>query len=133
MHRLVLACLPAETATGGVLQKKVFLKISQNSQENTCIGVSSFNKVADLSPVTLFKKLTPVSVFSFFLQNTSRRLCLYPLRLFYMKRSRVTYLWITLCEELKERHWNQKELMWLLYIAICRFESGLKLSFLILI
>ena len=27
-------------ATGAVLQKKVFLKISQNSQENTCAGVS---------------------------------------------------------------------------------------------
>ena len=25
-----------ETATGGVLYKKVFLEISQNSQENTC-------------------------------------------------------------------------------------------------
>ena len=26
----------AEVATGGVLQEKVFLEISQNSQENTC-------------------------------------------------------------------------------------------------
>ena len=29
-----------EAATRGVLQKKVFLKISQNSQENTCDIVS---------------------------------------------------------------------------------------------
>ena len=33
--------LVADTATGGVLQKKrMFLKISQNSQENTCARFS---------------------------------------------------------------------------------------------
>ena len=31
--------VPSEVATGGVLQKKVFLKISQISQVNTCVGV----------------------------------------------------------------------------------------------
>ena len=30
---------PAEVATGGVLWKKVFLEVSQNSQENTCVRV----------------------------------------------------------------------------------------------
>ena len=35
--------------------KKVFLKISQNSQKNTCARVF-FNKVTGLSPATLFKK-----------------------------------------------------------------------------
>ena len=30
----------SETATGGVLLEKVFLEISQNSQENTCARVS---------------------------------------------------------------------------------------------
>ena len=30
----------AEAATGGVLQNRVFLKISQISQENTYVGVS---------------------------------------------------------------------------------------------
>ena len=30
----------AEAATGGALHKKVLLKISQNSQVNTCVGVS---------------------------------------------------------------------------------------------
>ena len=34
---------------------QVFLKISQNLQENACSGVS-FNKVAGLQPGTLFKK-----------------------------------------------------------------------------
>ena len=29
----------SETATGGILYKKLFLEISQNSQENTCVGV----------------------------------------------------------------------------------------------
>ena len=35
-----------EAATKGVLHKKLFLKILQNSQENTCARVSYFNKVA---------------------------------------------------------------------------------------
>ena len=34
---------------------EVFLEISQNSQENTCARVF-FNKVAGLTPATLFKK-----------------------------------------------------------------------------
>ena len=29
-----------EAATGGILQKNLFLKISQYTQENTCVGVS---------------------------------------------------------------------------------------------
>ena len=33
-----------EAASGGVFQKKLFLKISQYSQESTCIGVSFFSK-----------------------------------------------------------------------------------------
>ena len=36
--------------------KKVFLKISQNSQEIICARVSFFNKVADLRPAFLLKK-----------------------------------------------------------------------------
>ena len=36
--------------------KKVFLKISQNSQENTCARALFFNEVADFRPVTLLKK-----------------------------------------------------------------------------
>ena len=34
-----------EAATEGVLQKKVFLEISQNSQENTCARVSFLMKL----------------------------------------------------------------------------------------
>ena len=44
-----------EAAAGGVLYKKMFLKISQNSQENTCSRVSFFNKVAGLS-LQLYEK-----------------------------------------------------------------------------
>ena len=36
----------AEAATGGVLYKKVFLKISINSQENTCARVSFLKLLA---------------------------------------------------------------------------------------
>ena len=43
----------SEAATGGILSKKVFLKISQNSQENTC-GRVFFNKFEGLRPATLF-------------------------------------------------------------------------------
>ena len=39
---------PQEAATRGILLKKVFLKISQNSQENTCARFSFFNKVTSL-------------------------------------------------------------------------------------
>ena len=39
----------------------MFLNISPNSQENTCVAV--FNKIAGLRPATLLKK-TPTQVFS---------------------------------------------------------------------
>ena len=38
----------AEAATAGVLLKKVFLEISQNSQENTCVRVSFLIKLQAL-------------------------------------------------------------------------------------
>ena len=37
-----------EAPTGGVLEEKVFIEILQNSQENTCVKVSFFNKFAGL-------------------------------------------------------------------------------------
>ena len=51
-----------KAATGGVLWKKMFLKISQISQGNTCVG-SLFNKVAGLRPVTLLKRDSNAGVF----------------------------------------------------------------------
>ena len=40
-----------EAATGGVLQKKAFLKISEHSQENTCARVSFEVKLQALGRV----------------------------------------------------------------------------------
>ena len=48
-----------EAATTGVLWKKVFLEISQNSQEKTCARASFLNKVAGLRLATSFKKKDP--------------------------------------------------------------------------
>ena len=48
------------TSTDAVVRscsvEKVFLEVLKNSQENTCVRISFFNKVADLSPATLLKK-----------------------------------------------------------------------------
>ena len=54
-----LATVTPEAATGGALYKKVFLKISQNSQENTCGRVSFLKK-----GLHFMKKETLVQVFS---------------------------------------------------------------------
>ena len=44
-----------ETATADVLQENVFLKISKNSQENTCARASFLTKL-QTRPATLLKK-----------------------------------------------------------------------------
>ena len=51
-----------EAATRGVLCKKVFLKILQHSQENTCARASLLIKL-QAAPVTLFKKGCGTGVF----------------------------------------------------------------------
>ena len=48
--------LQSEAVTGRSSAKKVFLKISKDSQENTCGQSLAFNKVSDLRSATLFKK-----------------------------------------------------------------------------
>ena len=53
-----------EAATRGVLQKKVFLEISQNSQENTCARVSFLIKLY-ASACNFIKKETLAQVLSF--------------------------------------------------------------------
>ena len=52
--KLKIKTLELEAATRGVLCKKVFLEILQNSQENTYANSLCFNKVA--RPATLLKK-----------------------------------------------------------------------------
>ena len=78
----------SEAATRGVLWKKVFLEISKNIQENTCVRVSFFRKLQALGLATLLKKRLryrcfPVNFAKFlstsFLQNTSGWLLLYVL------------------------------------------------------
>ena len=65
-----------EAATGGDLPKKMFLKISQNSQENTYVSLF-LNRVAGQR---LWHRYFPVNFAKFlrtpFLQNTSGRLLL---------------------------------------------------------
>ena len=53
-----------EVATRGVLCKKVFLEISQNSQKTPVPESLFFNKVAGLRPTTLFKKESLAQAFS---------------------------------------------------------------------
>ena len=45
-----------EAVVQGCSVKKIFLEISQISQENTCARVSFLNKVAGLGSATLLKK-----------------------------------------------------------------------------
>ena len=52
-----------EAATRSILQEKVFLEISQNSQENTCARVSFLIKLQALA-CNFIKKETPTQVFS---------------------------------------------------------------------
>ena len=59
--------LSVEKATGGVLEKKLFLKISQNSKENTCAKVSFL--INFIRPTTLFKRDSDPTVFLWNMQN----------------------------------------------------------------
>ena len=73
-----------EATTGGVLYKKLFLKILQYSQEKNCAWVSFLIKLYALSPVTLLKRLQhrrfPVNIVKFLrtliLKNICKRLLL---------------------------------------------------------
>ena len=53
-----------EAAYRGVLYKKVFLEISQNSQENTCARASFLIKL-QTTPATLIKKESLAHAFSY--------------------------------------------------------------------
>ena len=74
-----------EAVTRRCFIKKLFLEISQNSQEKTCTRLFFFNKIAGLRPLTLLKKRLwqrsfPVNFAKFlrtpFWQNTSGRMFL---------------------------------------------------------
>ena len=55
----------SEAATGGVLWKKLFLKISQNSQENTCTWGSFLIKLLTLVKKRLWHRCFPVNLAKF--------------------------------------------------------------------
>ena len=69
-----------EAATGCVPQKKMFLKISEMSQENTCARVSKVSEPANLLKNRLWYRCFPGNFVKFlrtpFLQNNSGRLFL---------------------------------------------------------
>ena len=91
----------SEAAFKGVLCKKVFLEISQNSTGKHLCQSLFLNEVAGLSSATLLKKRFwhrsfPVNFVKFlrtpFLQNTSGRLLLKAVNYFHQKIS-ITYVW----------------------------------------
>ena len=57
-HQLFRFQIDAEAATRGVLWEKVFLEISENSQENTCSRVSSVPDLfsSEISKTTFFSE-----------------------------------------------------------------------------
>ena len=59
----------AEVATECVLQKKVFLKISQNSQENNCARISFLIKVAALRAQVFSCEFREISVNTLFTEH----------------------------------------------------------------
>ena len=71
----------SEAAAGGILQKKMFLKILQYSQENTCARVSFLIKLQASGPLLysksdIFRWIVQNFQKYFFLQNSSGRLLL---------------------------------------------------------
>ena len=113
-----------EAATRGVLCKKVFLEISQNSQENTC-GRVSFLINLQARPATLLKKRRwhryfPVNFAKFlrttFLQNFSVRLLL-QLKSLQLKTFKINALLFFLLT----RTWKS------FYLTLTIFDSTLKI------
>ena len=58
-----------EAATGRVLWKKMFLKILQNSQENSCVGVSLLIKLLDSDLQLYLKRDSEADAFLWILRN----------------------------------------------------------------
>ena len=58
-------CPCFKSSPGGVLQGKVFLKISQNSQENTCCKVSFFSTFPGCVDCSIFLRSSTVEDFLF--------------------------------------------------------------------
>ena len=121
----------AEAATRGVLWKKVFLEISQNSQENTCVRASFLIKL-QAQACNFIKKETLTQVFPYEFCEISKST-------FFTEHLRATasgFVWlqppnaskITLLKVIED----QKALLWNLFLCF-RFSLSLFLClFLIL-
>ena len=82
---VIIELINAEAATGGVLYKKVFLKIYQISQKNTCVGVwnykeSLFNEVAanqacNFTKIRLQHRCFPVKFVKFLRTPILKNIC----------------------------------------------------------
>ena len=74
----MLESLLTEAATGGVLWKKVILKILEISQENTCVGVFLIKSVKNFVKKRLQHRCSPVKFAKFLrtpiLKNKCERL-----------------------------------------------------------
>ena len=86
--------------SSAVLQKKVFLKISETSEENTCVGVSFLIKLQGFRPATFFKGDSNTGIFLRNLRNfqkhlfwrTSAQNCIYKLMQLLAKRKIYFYV-----------------------------------------
>ena len=67
-----MAC--PEAATGGVLKEKMFLGISQNSQENTCTRDSFWIKLQISGLQLYYKRDSGIGALLWFLRNFSEQL-----------------------------------------------------------
>ena len=107
----------SEAATGGVLQKKVFLEISQNSQENTCARVSFLIKLqASVRNISKSKNVSPGLI------PKLRKICV---------DQRLGKYYCTLKNPNKVRHWQTKNRWWVWETApekFCNFYSHLSLE-----
>ena len=63
--QLYWALISLKSCRPNVICEKVFLKISQISQKNNCVGVCIYYKIADVRAATLLKKIPPYRCFFF--------------------------------------------------------------------
>ena len=73
-NRPSLLLVKSTDATGDFLSKKLFVKISQYSQENTC-AKSLLNKVAGHKLCNFIKKKTPTRIFFYKYWEISKNTC----------------------------------------------------------
>ena len=63
LHSRKVRCVSFKSSHGGVLCKNLFLKISENSQKNTCARVCFFNEVVFNKPLFNLRKQSSLQIF----------------------------------------------------------------------